>query len=96
MSSHFAEWFVAKEKSEVFLIWRCHDQSQVYGVLPVNFCRFKACGLAALLGVAAISGCGGSSEPEATSTDELTQFLNENPELKEPKPEVSPSDPTKP
>ncbi|EMI25993.1 signal peptide protein [Rhodopirellula europaea SH398] len=61
----------------------------------MKFCRSKAFGLAALVGVAAISGCA-ESKPEATSTDELTQFLDANPELKEPKPEVSPSDPTKP
>jgi hypothetical protein len=60
----------------------------------MKFCHFKMLCLAALVGVAAISGCT-ESKPAATSTDELTQFLNDNPELKEPKEEAPPSDPTK-
>ncbi|KLU03198.1 putative signal peptide and transmembrane protein [Rhodopirellula islandica] len=61
----------------------------------MKFCHFKMLGLAALVCVAAISGCT-ESKPAATSTDELTQFLNDNPELKEPKDEVPASDPSKP
>ncbi|OYP32996.1 hypothetical protein CGZ80_19080 [Rhodopirellula sp. MGV] len=33
-------------------------------------------------------GCGDSSSPEPTETDEIKQYLEDHPELKEPKPEV--------
>ncbi|TWT65999.1 hypothetical protein CA85_28580 [Allorhodopirellula solitaria] len=38
-------------------------------------------------------GCGGSTEPKATSGDELSQYLDENPELKEIQDHAPPSDP---
>ncbi|PHQ35440.1 hypothetical protein CEE69_10590 [Rhodopirellula bahusiensis] len=68
----------------------------MYGVVFVKFCHFKSVSLAAVVGIASISGCTGSSEPEATPTDELTQFLDDNPELKEPKDDAPASDPKNP
>ncbi len=41
------------------------------------------------------AGCGGSSKPEATSGDELSQYLDAHPELKEQQVETAPSDPRK-
>jgi hypothetical protein len=43
-----------------------------------------------------VTGCSGSSQPVTTSGDEVTEYLNAHPELKEPKKEVPLSDPTKP
>ncbi|WDQ18326.1 hypothetical protein [Rhodopirellula sp. P2] len=62
----------------------------------MKFCLSKLACFAVLLTVATVGGCQGSSEPAATSTDELTQFLNDNPDLKEPKEDVPASDPSKP
>ncbi|MCC9644082.1 hypothetical protein LOC71_17505 [Rhodopirellula sp. JC740] len=61
----------------------------------MKFFDLRLTRVVALAGVVALVGCQGSSQPEATSTDELTQFLNDNPELKEPKEDVPASDPTK-
>lgn len=41
-------------------------------------------------------GCSGGSAPVATPTDEISAYLDEHPELKEPKEDVGYSDPTKP
>lgn len=44
----------------------------------------------------ACAGCGGgSTKPEATSGDELSQYLDAHPELKETQVETAPSDPRK-
>ncbi|TWU18903.1 hypothetical protein [Allorhodopirellula heiligendammensis] len=48
----------------------------------------------ALLAMSCV-GCGGSSTPEATSGDELSQYLDAHPELKETQTESAPADPRK-
>lgn len=51
-----------------------------------------------LLASVAVSvlGCSGSTEPQTTSRDEVAEYLDAHPELKEPKKDVPLSDPTKP
>ena len=57
--------------------------------------QWKICrGLASLLVVGSLfatAGCGGANSGEGTATDieEMRQFLEENPELKESEPETS-------
>lgn len=56
------------------------------------FCRLP---LILSLFIISCTGCGGSSKPEATSGDELSQYLDAHPELKEQQVESTPSDPRK-
>ncbi|MCD0462921.1 hypothetical protein [Roseiconus lacunae] len=52
-----------------------------------QFCRLSFSAIC-ICGILTLSGCSGGSQAVSTETDEIEQYLEDHPELKEPKPEV--------